>query len=1801
MTSMAAATQVVPLSASQTRIEAPSQDLNGVTIKLEMDKLNFTDVATKGGDFTLLSIMGFSRSFEIGEPNLPRINKILSVPFGAELDVQVVSYEVEEYSLTDLGITNPLMPVQPSLSKSDDPETVPFEINDAIYRQSGWYQLPLAEGQILGTMRSLHLGLVSISPIEYNPSENTIRVYNNIEVRVNFIGGDYALTEEMQNKYYSPFFEPAYNRVINYSSMQMADKGDLVTYPVRYVIISDRMFEAQLQPFIEWKTKKGFNVEVYYTDVIGSTTSAIQTFLENLYLNSNPPSDPAPSFILFCGDDQQIPATDMGSHISDLPFCEYSTPSDNFPEVYYGRFSAQNTTQMQPQIDKTLEYEQYLMPDPSYLGEVTLIAGVDASHAPTYGNGQINYGTNYYFNAAHGITSNTWLYPASDGAGASDAIIQEVQDGIGLMNYTAHCGHDSQSDPNFNTTDIAGLSNIHKYGLGIGNCCEANTFGSDYSTPCFGEAWMQKENGGGIGYIGGSNSTYWDEDYWWGVGNGPIVGAGPTYEETGIGAYDGAFHDHGEDDSLHYITNGALIFAGNMAVTEAGSSRIAYYWQIYHLMGDPSVMTYLGVPLVNTYSLPSTLLITDNSMTVDADPGSYIGVSRDGVLHGSGYVDESGTVTFDFEPFTIPGEIDVVITCQNRQPVIATLMVIAPDGPYVIYDSHDINDISGNNDGNIDIGENILVGMTLKNVGPDDALNVEAKIRTEDTYITITDSTESFGTIFGNDGTGYVADGFAFDVAGNTPDDHSVTFDVVVEGDQRITWNSKFTVKVKAPDVGFISVDVNDASGNGNGILDPGESAELTVTLHNSGTGQAGNLNAVLSEFDTFVGVPDPNSFYGTILGGASGDNAGDVFVVNADVSCPMGYAMQFQLDLSGDGGYTKTLYFDFTVGDRVVIYFDDFSYDQGWTGLGGSGEWMMSTCVGGTGGNGVGDPTADHTGTTDNMALGNDMNPGTSAGDYSNGLTQTYWVYSPVIDCEDYTSILMTYYHWLGIESSSYDHAYFEVFDGSSWVTLYQNGATMDEGAWIESSYDLSAYAEENPLFQIRFGLGNTDGSQTYCGWNIDDIELKGYYNGNDYKVRVQPESQSQYGPAGDLTTYALTVRNRGAFFDDFTLANVGDWDVTFYDEADENEINSTGNVGSLDSIIILAKVAVPAGTPLHDFNNNLIVVTSQGNPLACDTATLITYSAGTPALVPWLEDFPGSTLYMQRWFSNAGAAVNDDGVLPPSPPYSLNFDGLGDTVVTQLIDLTGQDGVRLSYYYERGGSGDPTEAGENLWIDYRNSTGNWVNLQTHLGADTTMSQFEYVNVELPTDALHNSLQLRFRSLGSASGNDDWYVDDIMLDYPPVMSIEPGSMSEYLNQGESAEGQMIIANSGDGKLFYDINVQYYLQADSKFAQLQAAGMVEPASQTYPEEAYIETAKGEENSVKGSDVTFNAGGPDTYGYYWMDSDEAGGPSFSWVDITSTGTDVTSQLDDDNAIGPFDIGFDFPYYGNTYNQFWIGSNGIIGFSDATMSSRAETPLPTSSTPNNIIAWMWDDLNIDDADNPGGQALYKSDGEQLVVQFNNYPIYRADPGEVITAEIIIDFKGNIKIQYLGIGEGFTTTGATVGIENADGTDGLTVVYHAAYLHEDLAVQFSKPYEWISLDATSGDVEAGEADTIACTFTTEEDLDPGMYYADVKVKNNDPAQDMMMVVNAQMEVVGVAPYLCGDASGDGMVNVSDAVYIINYVFSGGTAPDPLAAADVNCDTMVNVSDAVVVINYVFSGGYPPCDTDNNGQPDC
>jgi hypothetical protein len=82
-------------------------------------------------------------------------------------------------------------------------------------------------------------------------------------------------------------------------------------------------------------------------------------------------------------------------------------------------------------------------------------------------------------------------------------------------------------------------------------------------------------------------------------------------------------------------------------------------------------------------------------------------------------------------------------------------------------------------------------------------------------------------------------------------------------------------------------------------------------------------------------------------------------------------------------------------------------------------------------------------------------------------------------------------------------------------------------------------------------------------------------------------------------------------------------------------------------------------------------------------------------------------------------------------------------------------------------------------------------------------------------------------------------------------------------------------------------------------------------------------------------------------------------------------------------------------------------------------------------------------------------------------------------------------------------------------------------------------------------------------------------------------DQLSDLISVsINVQLP-----PFICGDADASGAVAVSDAVYLINYIFAGGPAPKPLGAGDSDCSGLLSITDAVYIINYIFAGGPTPC----------
>ncbi len=660
--------QSLKVSESKSAIDLLSQNDNGYLLKYSVGKIKYFDVQTKAGEFTEVTIPGFYHSHNIGEPNLPTMNKIVEIPVGADIEAQVVSYDEKVINLNKEGIVNLLMPTQPSLSKSEDASAVPFEYNRAVYSEDKFYSIQRVETKILGIMRYKRLALVQVAPVEYNPVKNELRVKYNIVLKINFKNADLQATESLREKYYSPFFKTNFDNIVKLETKD--DPQSLIRFPQKYVIVVPNNFIATMQPFIDWKTQQGFNVILKTFDgSIGNTE--LKNYLHDLYNNATP-DDPAPTYVLFVGDTQQIPpfSGTTGGHVTDLPFVDVT--GDFLPDMYPARFSARTVDELQPQVDKTLYYEKYQIADPSYLNNITLIAGWDASNASAYGYPTIRYGQVYYYNEANGFNTN--MYETTGSGQFESEITSDINNGIAFINYTAHGSPTSWADPNFTVSDVHNFTNDGKYTLAIGNACLTGAFDTG---ECFGEAWLRKANAGAIGYIGGTNSTYWDEDVWWSTGAFDHVGDGvtPTFEETSMGAYDAA----NITDDL--TTQSAMVYVGDFAVTTANSPRIHYYWEIYQLFGDPSLMVYWGVPTQMAVNHMPVLILGSSTFDVDV-PGvsmALLGLTKDGELIASAMTDENGHATFDFGgPITEPGTYTLTITALNKIPYIENIQAIVP-------------------------------------------------------------------------------------------------------------------------------------------------------------------------------------------------------------------------------------------------------------------------------------------------------------------------------------------------------------------------------------------------------------------------------------------------------------------------------------------------------------------------------------------------------------------------------------------------------------------------------------------------------------------------------------------------------------------------------------------------------------------------------------------------------------------------------------------------------------------------------------------------------------------------------------------------------------------------------------------------------------------------------------------------------------------------------------------------------------------------------------------------------------------
>ncbi len=1360
---LAAADRQIFLSGEANQALLTNNGELGFDVQFKVGELKIREIQTKKGTFDELSIEGWAYTNTVGEPQLPMLRKIIAVPIGADVRYTVNSRQQRRLDSVDNQLRHHIIPAQASVSKSADPASVTFALDAKAYGRNGFDGGEPIRITELGFMRGVRLFALDYYPVQYNPLENSLQVLQNLSLRVDFEHPDLLATAELLAKTGSYEFDKAYaNSIFNWEA---GDRTSLVRYPTKMLILCPPNYTDELQPYVEWKRQQGYVVIVTTVGTggtVANTTAAIKTYMTGVW-SAATAQDPAPTYLLIVGDtstsgDNIIasPATvssPSNTHITDNYYVRLQG-TDYVPEMYYGRFSVSSATELTNIVNKTMTFEKTAMPDLNYLDNVVMIAGADATYAPTYGNGQINYGTTHYFNSTNGITSDTYLYPASASSDAS--IIANANAGRGYINYTAHGSETSWADPTFTVTNVNAMTNTNKYGVMVGNCCLTNAF--NYSSPCFGEALIRKANAAAVVYIGGTNNSYWNEDYWWGIGyKTPIQTAAHPYSATSLGAYDAMFHTHGEAFTDWATSVGETNFMGNLAVVQSGSSYQNYYWEIYSIMGDPSLMTYLGIPTTNVATYPSQILLGATSIAVTAQPYSRVALTMGGVLYGTALVPASGSLTLPITAFTSTGTAKLVITAQNKITIQADVAIIPNSGPYMGVSAAVYADSNNNAP---EYNESGRFNVSFQNVGSAAATNVSATLTCSTAGITITDASETIASLAAG-ATSTINNAFAFNIANNVANGSSAAFTITMVSGAN-TWIHNFPLTLNAPVLAFGTLAISDpAPGNNNGRLDPGETVTVTMPLGNTGAASSPSGSATLSSPTSGITVHAGSANFAAISAGGSANLA---FSISASSAMAIGTVASLVFNATA-GAYSASKTETTAVGLITETFetgnFSAFAWTQG------SYPWTV-------------DNTSYHGGSYSAKS-------GTITHNQSSTLETTRILSSPG-----------NLSFWYKVSSeASYDYLKFYI-DGA---VQNQWAGTVD---WTQATYALAAGTRTLKWEYMKDGSVS---SGSDCAW-IDDIIFPASTAYTPPTITWSPGSLSQQLTLNQTASQNLTLGNTGNAALNYTVSKPTGTS-TVLNESFENtgsiptgwtQVNVTGSTAW--AFVAGGYSGNPAAAYEGSYNARLYYNSSTAavtklvspalNLSGADSATLSFYhtqavwSGDQDELkVYYRTSATGAWTQLAYYTANITAWTQETITLPNlTGAYYIAFEGIakyGYGVCVDKVVVTKNTSVSVPWLAVNGGStysGSIAGGGanQNVAIGF-NSSG--------LSAGTYSS-----NLTLASNSATNpSVSIPVQLIVAAAAN-------------PVISVNPLSIdfgSEVVNG--SAERPFTIQNTGSGTL----------------------------------------------------------------------------------------------------------------------------------------------------------------------------------------------------------------------------------------------------------------------------------------------------------------------------------------------------------------------------------------------------------------
>ncbi len=891
--------ETVFVSAGNNGIRVISSTPDETILQFDVSRFDKTEVSIEGRKWHHIRLEKEGITQDKGEPELPVFNRSIIIP-----NTSLMRYDVYDVVYHDIQL--PIAPSKGVITRDTDPATVPYVFGDT-YRINRFYPghiVSLSEPYIMRDLRGV---TVRTMPFVYNPVSGTLRIYTSYKIRVYIDGVDTINVLQRSRDGISRAFQQIYeNHFVNYNQYRYVPVDDTFG---KLLVICHSGFMTDILPYVNWKKQRGIETELINISTIGTTATQLQTYIQNRYNADN-----SITYVQLVGDAPQIPTLSSGGGGAD-PIFALVAGSDNYPDIFVGRFSAETSAQVTAQINKAIVYERDLDATDTWLRNAMGIASSEGAGIGDNGESDIqhmNIIRTVLMN--YGYQTVDQLYEPSATAAQ---VTNNVNAGRGIVNYVGHGSNTSWSTTGFNSTNANALTNGRRTPVIMNVACVNGNF---VSITCFAEAWLRNANGGAVTMYASTINQSWASP----------MRAQDEFNEllTNISAFGGRKY-----------TAGGLYFNGSCRMMDiygntTGSDGVNMYrtWTIF---GDAALSVRTKTPMTMTVNHPANIPIGQNTVSVSTGvANALIGITHNNTIYGRGYSGGNGNATINLvNPPQTAITYTITVTALDRITYVGSIQQILSGSPNLAVTSVVYTDTNNNLP---EYNETGRYTVTFKNIGNQTANNITATISTTSDRITFTDNTESIASLAAGASVTRT-NAYAFNVANNIPDQLNAPMTInMVSGTGN--WTHNFNQLFNAPALAYGNVIIQDPLGNNNGRLDPGETVTVLIPLNNTGGAASPSGTGYLTCSTPGITINNGSSSFAS-LGAGGGTNLS--FSVTAAAGMTVGTVVNLQFNATA-GAYSATKSENLTVG-LILEDFETGNFNAfPWT-FGGNLPWTIT------------------------------------------------------------------------------------------------------------------------------------------------------------------------------------------------------------------------------------------------------------------------------------------------------------------------------------------------------------------------------------------------------------------------------------------------------------------------------------------------------------------------------------------------------------------------------------------------------------------------------------------------------------------------------------------------------------------------------------------------------------------------------------------------------------------------------------------------------------------------------------------